>query len=269
MSTIRIATHFNIDVEFEAAPFHRRLAAWLLDVVVIVAYFYIGMEVISTLSQPDYFRDSSGEGTFAIMMILILPIITYHLLCEIFLNGQSVGKRLMKLRVINESGGRPSVSQFIIRWIIRTSDYMVIVIALSAPAIATGGLAYFWQIGAAFCLLVTDIILVNTSAKHQRLGDMLAHTLLIRTTHNADIHDTIFLDVQEDYVPSFPQVMALSDRDINSLKGILDSARKHHDYNLADRAAEKIKTHLNIQTSLSPFDFLEILLKDYNYLSAN
>jgi hypothetical protein len=63
--------------------------------------------------------------------------------------------------------------------------------------------------------------------------------------------------------------MLLSDRDINSLKSILDTARRRHDYNLAEMASDKIKSHLKIDTSLSPFDFLEILLKDYNYLSAN
>jgi hypothetical protein len=63
--------------------------------------------------------------------------------------------------------------------------------------------------------------------------------------------------------------MQLSDRDINSLKGILDTAKKRGDYNLAEMASNKIRNHLNIQTPLSPFDFLEVLLKDYNYLSAN
>jgi hypothetical protein len=74
--------------------------------------------------------------------------------------------------------------------------------------------------------------------------------------------------VAEGYSPSFPQVMQLSDRDINALKSILDAAKKHHDYNLALNASEKIKTHLKIETSLSPFDFLEILLKDYNALAT-
>jgi hypothetical protein len=75
--------------------------------------------------------------------------------------------------------------------------------------------------------------------------------------------------VENTYVPSFPQVMQLSDRDINALKGILDSAKKRHDYNLAEMASNKIKTHLKIETPLSPFDFLEVLLKDYNYLVSH
>lgn len=268
MSIIRVTTNFNIDLEFEAAPFHRRLFAWLLDVVVLIFYAYTAFQILELISRTGNSSDSD-EDLWAVFMILILPILTYHLLSEILLNGQSVGKRIMGLRVVNENGGRPAISQFIIRWLIRTSDYMVIVIAISAPSGFGGDPRFFWQVAAAFCLLVTDIILVNSSKKNQRLGDMLAHTMLIRAKQNANINDTIFLQVKDNYTPAFPQVMTLSDRDINALKGILDAARKHDDYNLADRAAGKIKNHLKIESSMSAFDFLEILLKDYNYLSAN
>jgi uncharacterized RDD family membrane protein YckC len=266
MSTIRVNTNFNIDVEFPAAPFHRRLGAWLIDVVVLVFYCILAFKLVS-LARGN--TGSSGETSWIITMMVLLPVIGYHLICEVVMNGQSVGKRIMDLRVVTEDGGRPSVGQFVIRWFIRTSDYMVILIAIAAPLGFGGDVQFFWQIAASFCLLLTDIVLVNASKKGQRLGDILAHTMMIRSAQKADINSTIFLAVHDTYTPSFPQVMALSDRDINALKGILDAAIKHGDYNLADRAAVKIKNHLKIETELSPFDFLEVLMKDYNYLSAN
>lgn len=97
---------------------------------------------------------------------------------------------------------------------------------------------------------------------------MLAHTILINTRQKNSIDDTIFLQIADGYAPSFPQVMQLSDKDVNALKSILDAAKKHNDHALAQNACEKIKAHLKIESSLSPFDFLEVLLKDYNYLSA-
>ena len=269
MSTIRIATNFNIDLEFSAAPFHRRLFAWLLDIIVIIFYIFFVFRFIESLIHSEVFTNDSDEGVWATIMFLLLPVLTYHLICELLTNGQSVGKRLMGIRVVTENGGKPSISQYIIRWLIRTSDYMVILILLYAPTMSGGNLNFFWQIAAAFALLITDIILVNTSKKHQRLGDILAHTLLIRTCDKADIHDTIFTPLRENYTPSFPQVMQLSDRDLNALKSILETARKHQDYVLAERAAEKIKAHLDIQTDVSAYDFLDTLLKDYNYLAAN
>lgn len=269
MSTIRISTSFNIDLEFEAAPFHRRLFAWIIDVIVLLFYCYAASKTLELIWRATGNHSSKEENIGAIVMVMILPVLTYHLVCELLMNGQSVGKRIMGLRVVNENGGRPGISQYIIRWLIRTSDYMVVVILLYAPIAATNDTSFFWQIAAAFGLLILDVILVNSSKKNQRLGDMLAHTMLIRTTQKADIDETIYQQVKENYTPSFPQVMHLSDRDINALKGILDAAKKHDDYNLAERAAEKIKSHLKIETQISPYDFLEILLKDYNYLSAN
>ena len=62
--------------------------------------------------------------------------------------------------------------------------------------------------------------------------------------------------------------MKLSDRDINAIKSILETARRKGDFNMAANASEKIKAHLNIDSSSSPFDFLDVLLKDYNYLST-
>jgi uncharacterized RDD family membrane protein YckC len=258
-------TNFNIELEFIAAPFHRRLLAWLIDLIILILYSLLAARFLT------WFVKVVNEGAgWAVFMILILPFLTYHLICEVTMNGQSIGKKIMGLQVVNENGGQPSIGQYVIRWLIRTSDYMLIVIILYAPRAAqTGDVDFLWKLAIAIGLLITDIILVNSSKKSQRLGDMLAHTLLIRPIQNLTIEDTVFQQVAQNYIPSFPQVMHLSDRDINSLKSILDTARKKHDFNLAEMAAEKIKDHLKIETSISPFDFLEILLKDYNFLSAN
>jgi hypothetical protein len=184
------------------------------------------------------------------------------------MNGQSIGKRIIGIKVISEKGGKPSISQYIIRWLIRTSDIALAGIILSIVLSTLYGNFIFFAGAFGFLMLVVDVILVNTK-KQQRLGDILAHTILIEARQRERIEDTIFQEVSQDYVPSFPQVMKLTDRDINALKGILDTARKRNDYNMAEMASQKIKSHLKIDTALSPFDFLEVLLKDYNYLSAN
>jgi uncharacterized RDD family membrane protein YckC len=266
MSSIHVSTNFNIDISFPSAPFHRRLIAWLLDMIVIGCYLFALAKLIS-LTTPDFERNQVLQGV--VILLVIVPVFTYHLAMEILMKGQSIGKRIMQLRVINENGGRPSISQVIIRWLIRTSDFMVLIILLNGAAAGVAGLDFIWRTGVAFLLLTADVILVNATTKHQRLGDLLAHTILIRTKQKAGFEDTIFLNVKENYTPSFPQVMQLSDGDINALKGILDTARRQHDYHLAERASDKLKNHLKIESSLSPFDFLEVLLKDYNFLTAN
>jgi hypothetical protein len=167
--------------------------------------------------------------------------------------------------VVNENGGKASISQFLIRCLIRTSDYMMLIIFIYT--LLYGPYAV-WALLLSILLLILDIILVASSKKAQRLGDILAHTILIRTNSNESMSDTVFLQVADNYIPSFPQIMQLSDKDINAIKGILDTARKKGDFELAAMASEKIKHHLKIESDISPFDFLDILLKDYNYLST-
>jgi hypothetical protein len=74
--------------------------------------------------------------------------------------------------------------------------------------------------------------------------------------------------VADNYVPSFPQIMQLSDKDINAIKSILETARKKGDFHMAEAAATKIRSHLKIESGMPAFDFLDVLLKDYNYLST-
>ena len=268
MSTVRIATNFNIEIEFMAPPFYRRAAAWMLDMVVLIFYAIIAMKVLDGVTGALSPREGNGVTVWAVSLLLMLPFLLYHVVLEATMNGQSLGKKIMGIKVVSENGGRPSISQLLIRWFIRTSDYSLLIIIILLPYASVLGPQIYWGIAGAFLLLIADLVLVNTR-RQQRLGDILGHTVLINTRQKEKLTDTIFLEVTDTYVPQFPQIMQLSDRDINALKGIIDTVKKHKDYNMAYAASEKIKAHLKIDTSLEPKDFLEVLLKDYNYLSTN
>ena len=268
MAVIRLATSFNIDLEFEAAPFHRRLLAWVVDLSLQVFYLLMATRILKHYLQGQDNTIDLSYNIWGLILLLLLPFFTYHVVCEILFRGQSIGKKLMNLRVVNEAGGPPSISQCIIRWLIRTSDYTLFMIIMFGPlSLIFSGEPALAGLGA-FLFLFTDIVLVNSTRKNQRLGDILAHTMVIKTVQKGSLQDTVFLELDHHYIPQFPQVMNLTDHEINVVKSILDSSRKRRDYQLAERAATKIKDHLKIENDLSPFDFLEILLKDYNYLSA-
>lgn len=268
MSVVRIATHFNIEIEFTTPPFYRRLAAWILDVVVQIFYMVVAVRFLSWISTGTTADENSNTKFWAISLLLFLPFLLYHVLLEVTLDGQSIGKKIMGIKVVSENGGRPSIGQFIIRWLIRTSDYTLLIIIILIPYAQIFGPQVYWGVAGALALLVADLVLVN-SQKQQRLGDILAHTVLIDVKQNEKLTNTVFLEVPEQYVPQFPQIMQLSDRDINALKGILDTVKKHRDHHMAQMAAEKIKAHLHIETTLEPARFLEVLLKDYNFLSVH
>lgn len=267
MPALKILTAFNIEVELPLASFHRRLLAWLLDAVVWILYVYAAFQLMQAI-MGDGWLIRKEELRFVVAIVLFLPVACYHLACEIFLAGQSIGKKITGLKVVTELGGRPCVSQYLVRWVMRTSDYTIIIIALMAPT-AYAAPDFFWKMATPLLLLIGDVILMNTTEKGQRLGDVLAHTILVRNVPAEDLSNTVFIETTATYKPQFPEVMQLKDRDMNALKQILASCHKTGDYATAERAAEKVKAHLNISTTLSPFDFLEALLKDFNHLATH
>jgi uncharacterized RDD family membrane protein YckC len=274
MGAIKVPTNFNIELDFEIPEFYRRLIALLIDVVILFFYYKIANEIFNTITaNTDRYDDDTAYNLQAIRLLLVLPIMIYHVVLEITMNGQSIGKKIMGLRVVDENGGKPSISQFLIRWLLRLSDVWIIMILilllyvlLTDEGLRNPEAIFLLIFGLTF--LVTDIVLVISSRKGQRIGDILAKTILISTHTKGNIEETVFQEVADNYTPSFPQIMQLSDKDLNAIKSILETARKKGDYTMAEAACAKIKSHLKIESNLGPFDFLETLLKDYNYLSV-
>lgn len=271
MAVLKIPTNFNIDLEFEVPEFYRRIFALAIDIIVLFFYFKLAVAILQAIAvnmngqNEDNWLNLHWFSIFLIMG----PILFYHIIMEITLNGQSVGKMVMQLRVVNENGGRASLSQLFIRWMLRDVWFiLVLVMGLSKEYNGEKTEAVILVL-VVLGFFIADIILVVSSKKGQRIGDILAKTILIRTQTKGNIEDTVFIEVADSYVPSFPQIMQLNDRDINAIKSILETARRKGDYTMAESAAAKIKNHLRIESDMAAFDLLDVLLKDYNFLSTN
>jgi len=101
-----------------------------------------------------------------------------------------------------------------------------------------------------------------------RLGDLAADTVLIDNRRQTHLHDTIYLEIEEDqYTAVFPEVMKLTDRDISGIRNLLSTKRTKDSEIYMAQIAGRIKEVLNLQTNLVPEDLLRQLLKDYNYLT--
>jgi hypothetical protein len=96
----------------------------------------------------------------------------------------------------------------------------------------------------------------------------VAGTIIIDTRTRATWQDTVFTELEGGYQPRYPKVMQLSDKDINTLKSIIDKVRKTNDYDLSMRIGERIRSKLQIESDQDSLDFLQTLLKDYNYYST-
>ena len=72
---------------------------------------------------------------------------------------------------------------------------------------------------------------------------------------------------QPDYHVKFPEVLKLTDRDINTIKNVVSHFYKTHNADTANRVARKVQDVLKVTTDLYAIDFLEKLLADYNFLA--
>ena len=125
MSVIKVPTNFNIDVEFEIPEFYRRLISLLIDVVIEYFYLRIAGEIYTSIARNSGWNTDTQYNLQAVGLLLLLPVLLYHIIMEITMNGQSIGKKVMGIRVVNEIGGRPGISQFLIRWLLRVSDLWI------------------------------------------------------------------------------------------------------------------------------------------------
>jgi uncharacterized RDD family membrane protein YckC len=237
MQTIRIQTSQNIELEYELAGVGDRLVAYLIDFLIYIGYY------IAILLLGDVVG-GYGNG-FWLQLIISLPILFYQLLCEVFLNGQSLGKKVKNIKVISLDGNQPNIGQYLIRWIFRIVDDM-----LSSGIVA--------------------IVTISLSQKGQRVGDMLAGTTVVRTSRRTQIEDTIFMDTIEDYVPKFPQVTMLNDSDISLLKEVINRYIKdpHGNATLLHKAYDKTRTLLQVTNEYDPMQFLHDVVQDFNHLTS-
>lgn len=236
MLAVKLDTGFNIEVEFPITPFHKRLIAWVIDLILGFAYMWVADLLLDQIAGPFW----GSIGWLAVLYSL--PMLLYHLLMEIGMNGQSIGKMAMSIKVITLEGGQPSISQYLLRWLFRIVDIIMI---------------------------FPGFFSIILSGRSQRLGDIVAGTIVIDTKERTTWQDTIFTEVESNYQPRYKQVMQLSDKDINTLKGFIEMIRRKNDHEMAFRISERIQNKLNIQSNQDPYEFLQTLMKDYNYYATN
>jgi uncharacterized RDD family membrane protein YckC len=259
MATVQINTAFNVALDFEIAPFHKRLLAYIIDFALLASYLFAMKYLLY-----DQLNLSSEKSTGFDILIISTPMLLYSLITELLLNGQTIGKKLMRIRVISLEGGEPSFGQFVLRWITKIFEWPFLfgyIYASSYSLIAYIFITFFLGIAVVITILVTP--------KQQRLGDLSAGTVVVDAKSSMSINDTIFIDVNSaNYKATYPEVMRLSDNDINTIKTVLTQARKNNNHDICMRVEYKIKDVLKVESKLSSIDFLEKLLEDYNFLAT-
>ncbi len=244
MNTINIPTTQNIELEYPIAGIGDRLVAGLIDVLVVLGYSF-GWAYL--LMEYDQIR---GEELFqgeisVVWIVLLLPVNFYSVISEWVFDGRTLGKWVMRLRTIRLDGVAPTLSQYLIRWILRLVD-----VWLSMGVLLPG---------------LVGLIAMGINRRGQRLGDLAAGTTVIKLKLVTTFMDTIYTLTEEDYQLQFPEITSLSDRDVSILKEVLDAGIKSKNPDLLIRLTQKVKEVTGIESDMAPRPFLETILKDYNH----
>lgn len=236
MKTIDITSTHNVVIRYELASIGNRFMSSLIDLIIMFFAGLVGTWFLSLFLE---------YMTAAIVAYVTVTL--YHFLIESFNYGQSIGKKVLNLNVVNLKGQNPSIYQCFLRWIFRIVD-----IAMS-----------FGVLGSLFML---------SSDRNQRVGDHFAHTTVIKNKKNefVSLDNIIQIDKRERQI-MYPQIGSFDENEILFIKEILNrTAVNPTDENkrlLKDTATLMAKSIGESPNTIDSKTFLSDLIVDYVYLN--
>jgi len=246
MSELTINTTQNVNINFTAATVGDRILAYFIDLAIKISYGIVVYGIFFYwLGINRAFNAMDRWSVFAILLVFYFPIMVYSLTLESVFEGQTFGKKMMKIKVVKIDGYQAGFEDYLIRWFFRIIDISML----------NGMIA---------------LIAVLTSQKNQRLGDMTAGTAVITLKSKISITHTILEEIGNAYVPTYPLVIKLSDNDVRIIKETFQTAKAKGDSATTSKLRQKIEAVTGITNqSGNEADFIKTILKDYNYYTQN
>lgn len=246
MSELSINTSQNVNIKFTAASVGERILAGLLDLLIKIAYMItVGYFVFNLGGLGKYLERLDNWSAAAIGILFFFPILIYSILLESIFEGQTIGKKILKIKVVKIDGYQASFGDYLMRWILRIVENNVM-----------GGLI--------------AIIVMVVNSKTQRLGDIAAGTAVITLKNKVNISHTIIEDITETYQPKYALVIKLSDNDMRIVKETFQRALAQDDFELIGKLKDKIEKVTGIKKGEEDNrEFIKTVLKDYNFYTQN
>lgn len=241
--SIEITTTQNVTIEYELAPLRERILAWLLDFVIVIVGYVLLYQIINLVFG------GISDGAIAAFLLPLLLYFLYNIFFEIWNGGQTPGKRVLNTKVVRLDGKDPEWSDVVLRALLQLVDSL-------------------------FSAGVVGVLLIKTTDKSQRFGDMAANTTVIRlfgSHFSYRLEDILSISSLDNYKPVFPQVRRLSERDMIFIKNVL-SRRQTYINQAHEEVMEDLVTHLMPlldieQRPANRPEFLKTLLRDYIVLT--
>jgi len=236
---LTIATPEGVLFRLPLAGPASRLYAMLLDIIIVLA-------AVNGVGLLVYWIFAKAPG-FGVMVITLAEFaigFAYGALLEGFWNGQTIGKRLFHLRVIDQSGLPLQIEQAWVRNLMRVFDALPLVYLV-------GGIS------------------VLSSRLMQRFGDRVAGTLVVRETPLAAPADEAWSRQKYNSFMDYPTIaMRLRRAATPELASLIQDALRRRN-ELAPYARREIYRELvaYLQSEVASFpDELVEMLSDEQYL---
>ena len=240
MAQTSIITGQYVRINQAAATLLQRCLAWILDSIAIwIAGGTLMTVAIGFLAGIE----ASNEAVIIIVLLVcMLPLMGYPLFMEYFFNGQSLGKMVMRIRVVSLDGSRPSAMALMLRWLLLMIDM---------------------SLGAG---LVSIIFTKNS----QRLGDLAAGTTVVTLSRKND--PLIHLNSQfarNDYRPTYPEVTRLTMRQVEVIEKVLFSSHDANHMEYIFTISRKLEGMLGIKPLNHNLEqFVSTVYNDYQFYST-
>ena len=203
MKNITIVTPANVEVEYRLAGAGSRLGAFIIDFLIQFAAYLVLVWITVALSGGFFVPEGFGWGiNSTVLAVLVVGFFViyfgYFLVLEYVMNGQTIGKRILGLRVIQDNGEPVNFFNVLIRGFLRSS----------------------------VDILYVGVFVILFSKKHKRLGDMAAGTIVVSELSEGV---SLFSLQQVSWPENFPDRYELSNEENELVQDFLRKRRMLED----------------------------------------
>jgi uncharacterized RDD family membrane protein YckC len=156
-----VSTPERVAFQYQVAGIGSRFLAQFIDIL-ILAVIQVTI-TIGALASGAIFNAPELAALIEVILSFIL-LAGYFLVSEAAWNGQTIGKRSVRLRVVGDQGEPITLGQAAIRNLVRIIDFLPL----------------FYAVG---------VVAMFTNSRSKRLGDFAAGTLVVRDRDRISLYD--------------------------------------------------------------------------------
>lgn len=253
--TIAIESPEKIHFHYKTAKIGTRIGAYILDLLIQFVILLLVVTIVAIGSSGLFsIRSAGGFQMLAVSFLYLVYFFLqwgYFTFFEMFKNGQSPGKKAMRLHVIRADGEPLNAASIVLRNLMRSVD----------------GLPAFHFLGGLVCML---------DKKNRRLGDMIADTVVV---HEISFHleepdfETKLSEAGTDQ-PAMDLLIRLNEEELYVIRRFLGHRHQlseKRQEEVAEKLALRVKKRLKIHAVFkknNDIAFLEAVYREHAHEDA-